>query len=93
MPHGDALLSLRLKDAGLPRARRDHSILLATWNVRELGRRHAASGYSPEDAPDTLLEALPNEEVKAAVAFVDAFDEDGFRRTTAALRRYFPALK
>ena len=38
-PHGDALLSLRLKDAGLPRARRDHSILLATWNVRELGRR------------------------------------------------------
>ena len=53
---------------------------------------HAASGYSPSDATTVLQGGATDEDVAAAVRFVDAFDEDGFRITEAALRRHFPEV-
>lgn len=36
---GEPLLAERVRAARIPRATREHSVILATWNVRELGRR------------------------------------------------------
>jgi hypothetical protein len=49
---------------------------------------HAVSGY---EAPDVGFQTVNDPKVSAAIATIDAWDEDGFRIVRAALSRLHPA--